>query len=122
MGDRDQVFLEGVELFGRLGVLHEEKRKGQRFVLDIAMGVDLSAAGTSDSLAQTVNYAAVFEMAKELMDAARYDLIESYAEALASSILEAFARVSFVKVVVRKPEAPIEGRFKSVGVEIVRER
>lgn len=118
----DTVFLEGVELFGYIGVFDEEKRNGQTFYIDVKLGVDLRNAGRSDVLAQTVSYAEVFTLAEQLMDEARCDLIETYAEQFSEEIFSYFDLVQTVEITVRKPEAPIDGRFKAVGVTIRRER
>lgn len=118
----DTVFLEGMELFGYIGVLEDEKRKGQTFYIDVELGVDLRGAGRSDRLAQTVNYAEVFALAEQLMDEARFDLIESYAEQLSEEIFSYFDLVQRTKVTVRKPEAPIDGSFRAVGITIRRQR
>ena len=41
------------------GVLPDEKRDGQDFVVDVVLHLDLRPAGTSDDLTATVNYAEV---------------------------------------------------------------
>lgn len=118
----DTVFLEGIELFGYIGVLEGEKRDGQPFLIDVELGLDLRQAGRSDILAHTVNYAEVYALAEQLMDEARYDLIETFAEQLCEEIFSYFDLPRAVAVTVRKPEAPIDGKFSSVGVTIRRTR
>lgn len=118
----DRIFIEDIELFGYIGVLEDEKRNGQTFYLDIELWLDLRPAGRSDLLARTINYAEVFELAAQLMEEARCDLIESYAEQLAEEIFNYFDLAQRVSVTVRKPDAPIEGKFSSVGISIHRER
>ena len=119
---RDRVFLEGVELYGYIGVFPEERREGQTFYLDVELALDLKPAGKSDALAQTVNYAEVFSLAEQLMEEARCELIETYAEQLAEEIFAYFDSVHWVKVTVRKPQAPMEGTFRAVGISIERHR
>ena len=118
----DTVFLEGIELFGYIGVMDEEKQNGQTFYVDVELGADLRAAGKSDILSQTINYAEVFTLAEQLMEEAQCDLIESFAEQLAEEIFAYFDIAQTAKITVRKPEAPIEGRFRSVGVTLYRTR
>ncbi len=118
----DEVFLEGIELFGYIGVLEDEKREGQTFYIDVALGVDLREAGKSDLLARTINYAEVFTLAEQLMDEARCDLIETYAEQLAEEIFAYFDLAQTAKITVRKPDAPIEGKFRAVGITLFRRR
>lgn len=118
----DEIFIEGMELFGYVGVLEKEKLEGQVFVVDVRMSVDLSRAGKSDMLRHTVNYAEVYKLAELLMTRANCDLIETYAEGLADAILKSFSLARDVTIRVRKPNAPIEGRFRSVGITLHRAR
>ena len=48
MGDR--ILLTGMTFYGYHGVRTPEKELGQRFVVDLEMELDLSAAGLSDDL------------------------------------------------------------------------
>ncbi len=118
----DKVVLNRIELLGKIGVLEEEKRSAQRYWITIAIGADLRRAGRSDRLDATIDYARVFGMAKSLMEASDCDLLETYAETLASQTLAAFEIAEWVSVEILKPDAPIEGSFESVGIEITRTR
>ena len=55
----DRISLLGVRARGFHGVLADEKRDGQDFVIDVVLHVDLVPAGTTDDLALTINYAEV---------------------------------------------------------------
>ena len=55
----DRISLLGVRARGYHGVLADEKRDGQDFVVDVVLHLDLRPAGTSDDLTATVNYAEV---------------------------------------------------------------
>ncbi len=118
----DRVFLKDLRFHGHIGVFEHEKRDGQLFVVNIEIHTDLFLAGVKDDLSLSVNYAEVYELAKDLMEGSSCDLIETYAEALAAKILESFRIVERVIVGVEKPDAPIEGEFGSVGVMIDRSR
>lgn len=118
----DEIFLEEIELFGYIGVLESEKRDGQVFLIDVSLGLDLRQAGKSDMLAHTVNYAEVYDLAAQLMDEARCDLIEAYAEMLCEEIFKYFGPVVEATVTIRKPEAPIDGKLRAAGARIRRRR
>lgn len=118
----DKLLLEEMIFYGYHGVEEDEKRLGQRFVVDVELTVDLSLAGHSDQLQDTVNYAAVYRLVRGVMEGPSHNLIESLAEEIASRIL-ADAKVEQVRVKVRKPAVPIKGGILSAAaVEIVRER
>jgi dihydroneopterin aldolase len=59
----DRVLLRGLLFHGYHGVLPEERTLGQKFAVDVALSVDLRAAGASDDLQDTISYAAVYECA-----------------------------------------------------------
>ena len=52
----DELALTGLECWGHHGVFEHERRDGQRFVIDLVLGVDTAAAAASDDLSATVDY------------------------------------------------------------------
>ena len=55
----DKIIIEELEVFARHGVFPEENRLGQKFVLSMELYLDLSKAGRTDDLTQSVNYGEV---------------------------------------------------------------
>jgi dihydroneopterin aldolase/2-amino-4-hydroxy-6-hydroxymethyldihydropteridine diphosphokinase len=117
----DQIVLKGISAQGFHGVLAFEKRDGQTFVVDVTMHVDLAPAGTSDDLADTVNYAEVAGDIVALIEGEPLDLIEALASRIADRVL-ARPLVEAVEVVVHKPQAPVGHPFTDVQVSVFRER
>lgn len=118
----DRIYIKGLDVFAYHGVMPKEKRDGQRFVLDITLDCDLSRAGRTDQLEDTVDYTAVMDAAVQAMTESSYDLIERAASRTAEAILRAEEKVEKVTLCLRKPEAPIDKIFDYVAVEITRER
>lgn len=118
----DRIYIKGLDVFAYHGVMPKEKRDGQRFVLDITLDCDLSRAGRTDRLEDTVDYTAVMDAAVQAMTENSYDLIERAASRTAEAILQAEEKVEKVTLCLRKPEAPIDKIFDYVAVEITRER
>ncbi len=117
----DRISLLGVRARGHHGVLAEEKRDGQEFVVDVVLHLDLEAAGTSDDLTRTVNYAEVGADVVARVEGPSLDLIESLAEQIAGDAL-ARPGVRAVEVTVHKPQAPVGVPFGDVAVTITRTR
>ncbi|MDU0314198.1 2-amino-4-hydroxy-6-hydroxymethyldihydropteridine diphosphokinase [Phycicoccus sp. M110.8] len=117
----DQIVLKGISARGHHGVLDFEKRDGQVFVVDVTMDVDLAPAGSSDDLADTVNYAEVAADVVALVEGEPLDLIEALAARIADRVL-ARPLVEAVEVTVHKPEAPVGVPFTDVQVVVSRER
>jgi dihydroneopterin aldolase len=118
----DTIFITGVVIHARHGVMEHETEVGQRFVIDLELFVDLSESSRTDRLAHTVSYSNVVATATAAFKNANYKLLERAAGAVADAILTAFARVNTVKVTVHKPHAPIAAIFDDVGVVLTRTR
>ncbi|HHY75121.1 MAG TPA: dihydroneopterin aldolase [Bacillus bacterium] len=118
----DKIYLNKMEFYGYHGVLPEENRLGQRFIVDLVLELDLLKAGHTDDLNETVNYAEVYIITKEVLEGPPYQLIEKVAEQLAQSLLTAFSQIAFCTVKLIKPDPPIRGHYESVAIEIRRGR
>lgn len=119
----DEILLEGMRFYGYHGVNPEEQALGQRFVVDLSIAADLRQSGASDRLAETVNYSAVFQRVRTIVEGERYQLLEALAESIAGAILREFDAASGVTVTVRKPSVAIKGSIlDSAGVRIRRSR
>jgi dihydroneopterin aldolase len=120
---QDRIFLEGLVFYAYHGVHPEEKRLGQRFIVDIVFTRDLRTAGATDDLTQTTSYSDVYRAVRAIVEGGPYDLIETVAEKIAAAVLAADAAVEDVRVTVRKPDVPMKGSIlHAVGVEVFRTR
>ena len=118
----DRIFLRGMRFMACHGVLPHEQEVPQPFEVDVELGLSLRAAGESDDLGNTVNYAKVYRTVSSIMNGGPKQLIESLAEELADDLLRDFDSLRWVRVTVHKPTAPIDGVFSDVGVTILRRR
>lgn len=99
----------------------EEQRKGQPFLVDVTLELDLSRAAATDALVDTVDYGALTRRLAEVVGRTRFDLIESLAGRLADVALSD-ERVRAVEVRVAKPQAPVTAQLDEVAVTLHRER
>lgn len=113
-----------MRFLGRHGVLPEEKVTAQPFEVDLVLHAHLADAAERDDLAATVDYAALFDAVRAIVEGPSRDLIEAVAGAIATTILAATPSeiVEAVEVRVRKPEAPIDGSFDTVEAAVLRRR
>ena len=115
----DRIRLTGLRVRGHHGVLPQERRDGQDFVVDVALDLDLRPAAASDDVADTVHYGELAERLAAVVAGDRVDLVETLAERLAAVCL-ADARVRSAEVTVHKPHAPIGLDVADVSVTVVR--
>ncbi|PZA13241.1 dihydroneopterin aldolase [Rhodopseudomonas palustris] len=118
----DTIFITGLVLHARHGVMEHETEVGQRFVIDLELTADLTESSHTDKLSDTVSYSNVVACTTAAFKDANYRLLERAAGAVADSILASFDKITAVKVTVHKPHAPIPAIFDDVGVIITRRR
>ena len=69
----------------------------------------------------TLDYAKLYENVVNVFSSTRYNLIEHLCCKILDSIMNTFAVYS-CKVIVRKPDVPINGKLESVEVEVYQDR
>ncbi len=116
----DKISIKNLEIYAYHGVLPEEKRDGQKFIVSADMYTSTRKAALEDNLEKTVNYALVCEQIKECLLKQSYNLIETVAEKVAETILLNNELVNEVCVCISKPGAPIPMTFETVEVSITR--
>lgn len=117
----DRIVIAGLEVWARHGVLPHERQLGQRFVIDVALEVDLAPAAASDRFEDTVDYGTLAERVRDAVASGPYHLIETVAGRVVDVCL-ADGRVTAVEVVVHKPSVPLTVPAGEVRVELRRER
>jgi len=115
----DKIFLTGLAAEAVIGIFDWEREIRQRIEIDLVMSVDLAAAAKRDSIEDTLNYKSVAKQVLALVQASRFQLVETLAEHIARLVLTEFP-VERVRVTVHKPGAIRHSR--DVGVIIERHR
>ncbi len=113
----DIIFLHGIETNCVVGVWEWEKQITQKIIVDVEMASDIAKSAASDELEDTLNYKAVTEDVIEMLEASRFQLIETMAEEVAKLVMGKFS-TSWVKVRINKGGAV--KNVKNVGVQIER--
>ncbi|MBC6316368.1 dihydroneopterin aldolase [Listeria grandensis] len=116
----DKIYLNELAFYGYHGVLPEENKLGQTFIVSLVLGLSTEVAGKSDEVNDTVSYADVYETVKEIAENKCFKLIEALAETIAATVLCDYQLLKEVTVKVIKPNPPIPGHYHSVAVEITR--
>ena len=118
----DQIILTGISATGFHGVFSEERKNGQKFIVDLKLFFDLAPAGENDDLTKTINYASVAEVTVEEITGEPVALIEALATRISKRLLNEFSLLDSVQVTVHKPEAPVSVIFSDISVSIERHR
>ena len=117
----DRIELTGIEVFAKHGVFPSERERAQVFRVDVTAYLDLSLAGQSDDLDDTVDYGALAAEIREVIGAESHQLIERVAQRAADTVLR-HDRVERVVVTIHKPDAPVEVALTDISVTVERSR
>lgn len=120
-GAPDTIEIRGLRASAICGALPEEQVRAQPVEVDLDVVVDLASAGRSDSLDDTVDYAAIAADVERVLTAERFVLLERLAQRLAEVVL-VDERVQSVTVGVRKLRPPVPQQLDTTGVRITRRR
>ena len=115
----DTVKIERLELDCIIGINPWERLTKQQITIDIEIDTDLTAAGKSDSIEDTINYRTIAKTVTTEIEKSDYGLVESIGAKIADICLED-DRVFSVRVTVRKPGAV--RKASAVGIVIRRNR
>ena len=118
--ESDRIGLEGMRFYGFHGVNPEERVLGQEYLVDLIVEMDLSRAGRTDRLEDTISYAHIYRAVRDVMEGEPRNLLEAAAQSVADRILSEFP-VDSVSIRVKKPHPPIRGSvIEFATVEIFR--
>ncbi len=118
----DKIIMKDLSFYAYHGVLKEENTLGQKYFVDLEIICDLEKPSKTDEVTDTINYADIYQIVKKVVLENEFKLIERLAEEIAKKILSYDKKILEVGVTIRKPEAPIDGIFDYVGVEIWRKQ
>lgn len=103
-----KIELAGMEFHAYHGCLPEERERGNTFVVDLSFRYDFEKAAREDSLADAVNYGAVYDVVAEQM-AQPSKLLENVVWRIREAVSKAFPQISDLHVKVSKANPPVSG-------------
>ena len=116
----DRIFITALSAEAVIGIYDWEREVRQKLEIDLEVWMDLSAAGRSDAIEDTLNYKSVAKRVLAFVEASSFRLVEALASEIARIVLEEF-KVARVRVTVHKPGAIRHSRDVGVVIERARE-
>ena len=102
-----RIELSGLVVFGHHGYLEEERRLGQRFLVELWADNDGDATQT-DRIEATHDSRRLAALVREVFGGEERLLLEGLAGAIADGIVERYPTVERVRVRVRKPDVVLD--------------
>ena len=110
------ICLHELRFYAFHGVMPQERKVGGEFLVNVKVCYPLEQAMRSDDVADTLNYAELYELVKkEMMQPS--NLLEHVMGRIAEAIEKAFPKVTSVEVIIKKVNPPMGSDSK--GAEVV---
>ena len=114
----DSIFIHQASFECHIGVTPAERATLQEVVIDVDLGIDLSAAGRSDSMKDTLDYRSVWDLLNNCVVGTEIHLVEALSTKVGDVLLAHFPLIDSVTVGVTKPAALAAKGVGSVGVRL----
>jgi len=117
----DRIIVHAIACQVHLGVPEQERSQPQPVEIDLVLGVDLSAAASSDDVRDTIDYQKLVDQVRHTAMKGPVRLIETLADRICQLVLSD-SRVQEISVRVRKFPAILAGKTGRVEVEMRRKQ
>ena len=114
---KQQIEVNGIQLYAFHGCLEEEGRIGGHYIVDVSLTTDFTSAALTDDLTQTVDYVDINRIVAEEM-AIRSKLIEHVGQRISRRIFQELKAIEKLKVKITKICPPINGDVQNVAIII----
>jgi len=114
---KQQIEVNGIQLYAFHGCLEEEGRIGGHYIVDVSLTTDFTSAALTDDLTQTVDYVDINQIVAEEM-AIRSKLIEHVGQRISRRIFQELKAIEKLKVKITKLCPPINGDVQNVAIII----
>ncbi len=114
---KTSIKLTDMQFYAYHGVLAQETKVGNNYVVNICMTADLLRACETDNVDDTISYAIVYDLVKAQMEQPS-QLLEHVAMRVYKSILKEFPQITALKVSLAKNNPPIRGEVQSAEIII----
>ena len=111
------ILLHDMRFYAYHGVMEQERRVGGEYLVSLQVEADLIGAVMSDAVADTVNYAELYDVVRQEM-AQPSQLLEHVAGRIGQRVLDEFPQVTALTVRVTKCNPPMGADCKGASVEI----
>lgn len=118
MKSEGYIYLNEVRFYAFHGVMPQEQQVGGEYLVDLRVGYPIQTAMETDDVADTLNYAELYELVKQQMDIPS-KLLEHVAGRIVKAINEQFPLVSSIRLRITKKNPPMGADSAGAGVELL---
>lgn len=110
-----RIELKALKFYAYHGVAPQETKVGNWFIVDVTLTAPLEKAVRSDDLAETINYATVYEIVKKEMETPSR-LLEHVAGRILFSLKHHFSQIRETDLKIAKLNPPFGGDIYSAAI------
>lgn len=112
---KSYILLENVVFYANHGVLPQETVVGNEYIVNLKIGIDLSKAGQTDDLQDTVSYAEIYEDIKAEM-AIPSKLLEHVAYRIVKRLRSKYEKIESLEIKLSKKNPPMGAQIDCATV------
>lgn len=106
------IAINGVEVFGRIGITAEERKIGRNFRIDVKIKYPLKKAGISDRMQDSFDYSIIANVIQNQFSK-EFNLLESACRAIATEILTTDKSLEYIEIRMKKLSPFVAGNVES---------
>ena len=110
-----EIKLVGMSFYAHHGYYIHEQKRGNNYIVDVSIEVDIDMAALHDDLHETVNYEVIYRICSDIMEEP-CKLIETVAYRIAHEIKKSFPVLGNIRVVIHKMKPELGGPVQSAQV------
>ena len=112
-----QVYIKDMRLYAYHGVMEQERRVGNEYVVNVCVDYPLEKACETDDVNDTLNYSVLAHIVKQEMSQPS-NLLEHVARRIADSVISSFPLTEAVTIDIKKVAPPIAADMDGAGIRI----
>ena len=112
---KSSIRLNKMKFYAFHGVMEQEQKVGNTYIIDLKLYTDLSNASETDNLQDTINYAEIYNIVKTEMEIPS-KLLEHVAGRILRKIKTVFPLIEKVEICLAKERPPMGGEVESAAV------
>ncbi len=117
-----KIKLNKMVFFGYHGTQPEERKLGQRYIVDFELETSEKNDQHIRHIEDTIDYTKVYNLIKHIMENHSYHLMENCANHVLDKVMSNFSEIIKAEICIKKPSVPINGSLDSAEIIMVRNR
>jgi len=114
---KGQVYIQNMRLHAYHGVLEQERRVGNDYVMNVRVRYPLDRACESDDVSDTLSYAELANIVRQEM-AVSSKLLENVAQRICNAVIREYPETESVSIDIKKIAPPMSADCDGAGVRI----